>query len=84
MRDAGQKITPQRMAIVKILAKSEGHPSVENIYNQIKNDFPTMSLATVYRTPFFFRPLTSHNRAECCGSPKRGVVGPSRWAVWPI
>ena len=49
LRDNGQKITPQRIAIVKILAKSEGHPSVENIYDQIKKDFPTMSLATVYR-----------------------------------
>jgi Fur family peroxide stress response transcriptional regulator len=49
LRDHGHKITPQRLAIVEILAKSEGHPSVENIHGQIKNDFPTMSLATVYR-----------------------------------
>ncbi len=49
LRDNGHKITPQRLAIVKLLAKSKGHPSVENIHNQIKKDFPTMSLATVYR-----------------------------------
>ena len=49
LRDNGHKITPQRLAIVKILAKSEDHPSVENIHAQIKKDFPTMSLATVYR-----------------------------------
>lgn len=49
LRDNGHKITPQRMAIAKILAKSEAHPSVENIYDEIKKDFPTMSLATVYR-----------------------------------
>jgi len=49
LRDNGYKITPQRLAIVKILAKSEDHPSVENIHDQIKKDFPTMSLATVYR-----------------------------------
>ena len=49
LRDSGCKITPQRLAIVKILAKSEGHPSVEDIYNLIKKSFPTMSLATVYR-----------------------------------
>jgi Fur family peroxide stress response transcriptional regulator len=49
LRDHGYKITPQRMAIVKILAKSEGHPSVEDIYGQTKTNFPTMSLATVYR-----------------------------------
>lgn len=49
LRDNGHKITPQRLAIVKILAKSQGHPSVEDIYDRIKIDFPTMSLATVYR-----------------------------------
>jgi Fur family peroxide stress response transcriptional regulator len=49
LRDNGHKITPQRLAIVKILARSEGHPSVENIHARIKNDFPTMSLATVYK-----------------------------------
>ena len=31
LRVKGYKITPQRLAIVKILAKSEGHPSVEDI-----------------------------------------------------
>lgn len=49
LRGNSCKITPQRMAIVKILAGSEDHPSVEDIYTQIKKDFPTMSLATVYR-----------------------------------
>ena len=49
LRDRGCKITPQRMAIARILARSKGHPSVEDIYDQIRVDFPTMSLATVYR-----------------------------------
>ena len=49
LRDSGHRITPQRLAIVKILAKSENHPSVENIYEEIKKDYSTMSLATVYK-----------------------------------
>ncbi len=49
LRDNGFKLTPQRLAIVKILARSEGHPSVETIHAQIKKSFPTMSLATVYK-----------------------------------
>jgi Fur family transcriptional regulator, peroxide stress response regulator len=57
LRDNGQKITPQRLAIVKILAKSVDHPSVENIYVQIKKDFPTMSLATVYRNIVLIKSL---------------------------
>ncbi len=57
LRDDGHKITPQRLAIVKIIAKSTGHPSVEDIYDQIKVDFPTMSLATVYRNIVLIKSL---------------------------
>jgi Fur family peroxide stress response transcriptional regulator len=57
LRDNGHKITPQRMAIVKILAKSDGHPSVEDIHSLIKQDFPTMSLATVYRNIVLIKSL---------------------------
>ena len=57
LRDNGHKLTPQRLAIVKILAESEGHPSVENIHARIKEDFPTMSLATVYRNIILIKSL---------------------------
>ncbi len=57
LRDNGHKITPQRLAIVKILAKGKDHPSVEDIYDQIKADFPTMSLATVYRNIVLIKSL---------------------------
>lgn len=57
LRDEGHKITPQRMAIVTILSKNEGHPSVEDIHDQIKEYFPTMSLATVYRNIVLIKSL---------------------------
>jgi len=57
LRENHHKITPQRLAIVKILAQSKGHPSVENIYGKIKQDFPTMSLATVYRNIVLIKSL---------------------------
>ncbi|MEJ2096869.1 MAG: transcriptional repressor [Deltaproteobacteria bacterium] len=57
LRDHGHKITPQRLAIVGILAKSDGHPSVENIHERIKHEFPTMSLATVYRNIVLIKAL---------------------------
>ena len=50
IKENNQRLTPQRLAIVKILAHSESHPSVEKIYQQLQDDFPTMSLATVYKT----------------------------------
>jgi len=50
MRERGHRITPQRLAILRILAGSEGHPSVEEIFRVVVRDFPTTSLATVYKT----------------------------------
>jgi Fur family peroxide stress response transcriptional regulator len=49
MRDHDYRITPQRLAILEILAVSDGHPTVEQIYDRIKVNFPTTSLATVYK-----------------------------------
>ena len=49
LRSHKHKMTPQRLAIVGVLAESKGHPSAETIYEQLKGEFPTMSLATVYR-----------------------------------
>jgi Fur family peroxide stress response transcriptional regulator len=43
-------MTPQRLAIIKILVESKEHPSVEQIHRQVRKDFPTTSLATVYNT----------------------------------
>ena len=50
MKARGLRITPQRLAIMKILAESDNHPSVEAIFHQVKKDFPTTSLATIYKT----------------------------------
>lgn len=44
------RITPQRYAVLKILAHSENHPSAESIYEKLVSDYPTMSPATVYKT----------------------------------
>jgi Fur family peroxide stress response transcriptional regulator len=44
------RITPQRLLVLRTLAESEGHPTVEQIYEHVKVEFPTTSLATVYKT----------------------------------
>jgi Fur family peroxide stress response transcriptional regulator len=43
------RLTPQRLAVLKVLSSSDLHPSVEAVYQQIKAVFPTTSLATVYK-----------------------------------
>jgi Fur family peroxide stress response transcriptional regulator len=50
LRSAGHRITPQRLAIARIVLESREHPSAEEIYRQVRKDFPTTSLATVYNT----------------------------------
>lgn len=57
LRENDYKLTPQRLAVARILARSEGHPSVEHIYAQLQADFPTISLATVYRNVMLIKSL---------------------------
>ena len=50
LRESGFRITPQRMAVLRALASSDGHPSVEMVYETVKRDFSTTSIATIYKT----------------------------------
>ncbi|HEY3426492.1 MAG TPA: transcriptional repressor [Negativicutes bacterium] len=50
LRDRGFKVTPQRLAIYQVLANTKAHPSAEMIFTQLQPSYPTMSLATVYKT----------------------------------
>ena len=50
LRDKGYRLTPQRLAMLKIIAASLGHPDAEQIYEQMQAGFPTTSLATIYKT----------------------------------
>jgi len=57
LRGHAFRITPQRIAILTILAGSDEHPRVEDIYKEVKRRFPTTSLATVYNTISLLRDL---------------------------
>ena len=50
LRDEGFRITPQRMAIVDYLLKTEDHPSAEIIHKVVTKKYPMISLSTVYKT----------------------------------
>ncbi|KXG78898.1 transcriptional regulator PerR [Thermotalea metallivorans] len=50
LRDHGMKVTPQRIAIYDILIHTTEHPSAEVIYKKLAPIYPTMSLATVYKS----------------------------------
>ncbi len=42
------KTTPQRLAILKEIER-KGHANIEEIYESIKEFFPSISLATIYK-----------------------------------
>ncbi len=42
-------VTPQRLAIIRVLVASENHPSAEDIYAAVRRTHPHVSLATVHR-----------------------------------
>ncbi|MBI1930998.1 MAG: transcriptional repressor [Ignavibacteriales bacterium] len=49
-RTNGLSVTPQRLAIYKALVKDKTHPKPETVHKNILGEFPTISLATVYKT----------------------------------
>lgn len=50
LREQGYRLTPQRIALLRLLAASDGHPSASQLYDQLQAQFPTTSPATVYKT----------------------------------
>jgi Fur family peroxide stress response transcriptional regulator len=50
LRDAGLRLTHQRLEILRVLADDETHPDVETVYEAVRRRVPTISLDTVYRT----------------------------------
>jgi len=50
LRERGNRMTPQRIAIISAFVENDGHPTAEQVYAEIRKAFPTTSLATVYKT----------------------------------
>ncbi len=70
-RQAGLKITPQRMAVYKTLAESTDHPSAEMVFRKVRKIFPNISLDTVNRTLLMLNELGAAFVVEGLGGPKR-------------
>lgn len=67
LREEGFRITPQRIAIVDYLLKTEDHPSAELIHRVIKKRYPMISLSTVYKTLDLLREKKLVNEIEVEG-----------------
>ena len=49
-REAGLKVTPQRLEIFRALALAPDHPTAEAVHAEVQQRMPTVALDTVYRT----------------------------------
>jgi len=56
-REAGLKLTHQRLEIFREIAGSEEHPDAETIFRAVQQRMPTVSLDTVYRTLWMLHDL---------------------------
>jgi Fur family peroxide stress response transcriptional regulator len=50
LRAKGYRLTPQRLAVLRALVQSPEHPSVEQVYEEVRRQHPMISRATVYKT----------------------------------
>ena len=50
LRHSGVRVTPQRLAIAEAVVNSTDHPSVQQIFERVRDHFPSMTLATIYST----------------------------------
>lgn len=50
LHKSGMRLTPQRIAICELLTNTDDHPTAQEIYERLKTQYPSLSLATVYNT----------------------------------
>ncbi len=50
LRDAGQKITPQRMLILSTLRHAGQHVTASAVLDEVRRSYPFVDASTVYRT----------------------------------
>ena len=48
LADSGLRSTPQREVVYNVLLKKRDHPTADEVYARVRNELPTISLATVY------------------------------------
>ena len=62
IRNRGLRMTIPRQLVAEVLENADGYLSAEEIYSQIKQEYPAIGLATVYRTLVLLDELGIVNR----------------------
>ena len=48
IRNAGLKVTPQRITVLSTLSKMKNHPTVEQVSDAVRKGSPNIALGTIY------------------------------------
>ncbi len=65
LRNNGYKVTPQRLAVYEAIDHNMTHPNAEAIYKKLHPKYPSMSLATVYKTMEIFAKIGVVQVLQC-------------------
>lgn len=85
LREAGLRVTQQRMALLSILMDAADHPNADELLARARDLDDSMSLATVYRTlsaleeAGLIRKLSLENEPARCESRRRRNM-----TIWSI
>jgi Fe2+ or Zn2+ uptake regulation protein len=67
LRERGQRVTPQRLAIARVLADLNRHATAEQVFAEVSARMPGVSLPTVYATLELLRELGMASRVATEG-----------------
>lgn len=68
LRQQGNRVTPQRRAILRIIQEQEAHLSADEIYYLARREIPRLSLSTVYRTLDLLKDLNLVSELHLAGN----------------
>ena len=57
LRQQGQRLTPQRLLVLSIVADGAAHMGVDDVFQLAKDAYPYLDIATVYRTLHLYKDL---------------------------
>lgn len=70
-RASGDKVTPQRLGVYRTILASASHPGPEDVFNALRGEMPTLSLATVYKSLDFLEGRGLVRRIAVVGETRR-------------
>ena len=76
LRERGHRPRHCRGSFIDVLLSSKEHPSVEQIYERVKADFPMTSLATIYKTVAVLKEMGEVRELGFCDDSKRYDANP--------